>query len=38
MRRVTEEYFLVVVASSGVVPGKCRFLLSRAARQTRELL
>jgi predicted regulator of Ras-like GTPase activity (Roadblock/LC7/MglB family) len=38
MRRVTEEYFLVVVASSGIVPGKCRFLLRQAARQARELL
>ena len=38
VRRVTAEYFLVVVASAGIVPGKCRFLLRQAARQARELL
>jgi predicted regulator of Ras-like GTPase activity (Roadblock/LC7/MglB family) len=38
VRRVTEEYFLLVVASAGIVPGKCRFLLRRAARQAKELL
>ncbi len=34
--RVTEEYCLVVVTSTGTVPGKCRFLLRQAARRTRE--
>jgi predicted regulator of Ras-like GTPase activity (Roadblock/LC7/MglB family) len=37
-RKVTEEYFLVIVAASGAVPGKCRFLLRQAARRVREML
>lgn len=38
LRRVTEEYFLLVVATPGTVPGKCRFLLRQAARRTQEML
>jgi predicted regulator of Ras-like GTPase activity (Roadblock/LC7/MglB family) len=38
VRRVTEEYCLLVVTSTGTVPGKCRFLLRQAARRTREML
>ena len=38
IRKVAAEYFLVVVAEPGTIPGKCRFLLRQAARRTRELL
>ena len=38
VRRVTEEYCLVVVTTTGTVPGKCRFLLRQAARRTQEML
>jgi predicted regulator of Ras-like GTPase activity (Roadblock/LC7/MglB family) len=37
-RRVTAEYYLLVVASPGVIPGKCRFLLRQGASQAREML
>ena len=38
VRKVAEDYFLVIVTEPGTVPGKCRFLLRQAARRTRELL
>lgn len=38
VRRVSAEYFLAVVTTTGIVPGKCRFLLRQAARRTREML
>lgn len=38
IRKVAADYFLVIVTEPGTVPGKCRFLLRRAARQTREIL
>jgi len=38
VRRVAQDYFLVVVTTTGTVPGKCRFLLRQAARQAREML
>jgi len=38
IQRVTSDYLLTVVASSAVIPGKCRFLLRRAARRSREIL
>jgi predicted regulator of Ras-like GTPase activity (Roadblock/LC7/MglB family) len=38
IRRVDPEYFLLIVATPGTVPGKCRFLLRQAARRTREIL
>lgn len=38
VRKVTGEYYLVIVTASGTVPGKCRFLLRQAARRTREML
>ncbi len=38
VRKVAKEYFLVIVAKPGIVPGKCRFLLRQAARRTREML
>jgi predicted regulator of Ras-like GTPase activity (Roadblock/LC7/MglB family) len=38
VRRVTADYHLVVVTTTGTVPGKCRFLLRQAARRTREML
>ena len=38
IRKVAPEYFLVIVTDPGTIPGKCRFLLRRAARCTREML
>ncbi len=38
IQRVTADYLLTVVTSTGVVPGKCRFLLRQAARRAREIL
>jgi len=38
VRRVTEDYFLLVVTATGTIPGKCRFLLRQAARRTREMM
>ena len=38
VRKVTEDYLLLLVAEPGAVPGKCRFHLRRGARQAREML
>ena len=37
-RRVTGDYFLLLVADPGAVPGKCRFLLRQGAFRAREML
>jgi predicted regulator of Ras-like GTPase activity (Roadblock/LC7/MglB family) len=38
VRKVTEDYFLLMVADPGVIPGKCRYLLRRGAQRAREML
>jgi predicted regulator of Ras-like GTPase activity (Roadblock/LC7/MglB family) len=38
VRKVTEDYLLLLVADPGAVPGKCRFFLRRGARRAREML
>lgn len=38
LRKVTEEYFLLVVTSPDAIPGKCRFFLRNGASQAREIL
>lgn len=37
-RRVAGEYFLLLVAAPGAIPGKCRFLLRQGASRAREIL
>lgn len=37
-RMVTADYYLLLVASPGAVPGKCRFLLRQGASRAREML
>jgi predicted regulator of Ras-like GTPase activity (Roadblock/LC7/MglB family) len=37
-RRVSGEYFLLLVADPGAIPGKCRFLLRQGASRAREIL
>ena len=37
-RRVAGEYFLLLVADPGAIPGKCRFLLRQGASRAREIL
>ena len=37
-RRVTDEYFLLLVADPGAIPGKCRFLLRQGSSRAREIL
>jgi len=38
IERVANGYLLTVVTSSGIIPGRCRFLLRQAARRAREIL
>ena len=38
IHRVAEGYFMVVVASSGTIPGRCRFLLRQAVLCARNIL
>jgi len=38
IHRVADGYFLVVVASNGIIPGRCRFLLRQAALRAQEIL
>ncbi len=38
VRRVTDEYFLLLVTAPQAIQGKCRFLLRQGARQAREML
>jgi predicted regulator of Ras-like GTPase activity (Roadblock/LC7/MglB family) len=37
-QRVTADYFLLIVALPGAIPGKCRFLLRQGASRAREML
>ena len=38
VRRVTDDYFLLLVAAPQAVQGKCRFLLRQGARQVQGML
>jgi len=38
VRRVTEDYVLLLVADPEAVPGKCRFFLRQGARRAKEML
>lgn len=38
LRRVTADYYLLLIASREAVPGKCRFLLRQGASRAREML
>ncbi len=38
LKSVTADYYLLIVAGPGVVPGKCRFLLRQGASRAREML
>ncbi len=38
VRRVTDDYFLLLVAAPDAIQGKCRFLLRMGARQAQEML
>jgi predicted regulator of Ras-like GTPase activity (Roadblock/LC7/MglB family) len=38
VRKVTEDYLLLLVAEPGAVPGKCRFYLRLGARRAKEML
>lgn len=38
VRRVSEDYLLLLVAEPGAVPGRCRFQLRQGARRAREML
>ncbi len=38
VHRVTDDYFLLLVAAPEAIQGKCRFLLRQGARQAREML
>jgi predicted regulator of Ras-like GTPase activity (Roadblock/LC7/MglB family) len=38
VQRVADEYLLAVVTSSGIIPGRGRFLVRQAARRAREIL
>ncbi|MGE5663792.1 MAG: roadblock/LC7 domain-containing protein [Deltaproteobacteria bacterium] len=38
VRRVTDEYFLLLLAAPEAIQGKCRFLLRQCARQALEML
>jgi len=38
VRRVTEDYLLLLVADPAAIPGKCRFQLRECARRAKELL
>ncbi len=37
-RRVTRDYFLLLLAEPSAIPGKCRFLLRRGSNRVREAL
>ncbi len=37
-RKVTADYYLLLVTSPRAVPGKCRFLLRQGASRAREML
>jgi predicted regulator of Ras-like GTPase activity (Roadblock/LC7/MglB family) len=38
VRRVTDDYYLLLVADSRAIPGKCRFILQQGARLALEML
>lgn len=38
VRRVTSDYYLLVVTEPGAIAGKCRFLLRQGASRAREML
>ncbi len=38
LRKVTPDYFLLLLADPGAIPGKCRFLARQGADRARELL
>jgi predicted regulator of Ras-like GTPase activity (Roadblock/LC7/MglB family) len=38
VRRVTDDYFLLLLAAPEAIQGKCRFLLRQGARQALEML
>lgn len=38
VRKVTEDYLLLLVAQPGAIPGKCRFHLRQGARRAKEML
>jgi predicted regulator of Ras-like GTPase activity (Roadblock/LC7/MglB family) len=38
VRKVTEDYLLLLVADPGVIPGKSRFYLRLGARRAKEML
>ncbi len=38
VQRVTDDYFLLLVAAPEAIQGKCRFLLRQGAQQAREML
>jgi len=38
IHRIAEGYFLVVVASNGIISGRCRFLIRQAALRAKEIL
>lgn len=38
VRKVTEEYLLLLVAEPTAIPGKCRFQLRHGARRAKEML
>lgn len=38
VRRVTDDYFLLMVADPAAFPGKCRYLLRHGAQRAREML
>ncbi len=38
LRTVTDDYFLLLVAQPGAVPGRCRFLLRQGAARARQML
>ena len=38
LQSVTADYYLLLVAAPGAIPGKCRFLLRQGASRAREML
>ncbi len=38
VQRVTDDYFLLLIAAPDAIQGKCRFLLRQGARQALEML
>jgi predicted regulator of Ras-like GTPase activity (Roadblock/LC7/MglB family) len=38
VRKVTDDYFLLMVTDPGAIQGKCRYLLRHGAQRAREML